>query len=54
MEGLIQIGTQNRHLDRPIKGYDQVHSGDYIVLSITDNGAGIADEDLNTVIKDII
>ena len=44
--GVVTVSTENRHLDRPIQGYDSVREGDYVVLTVTDTGEGIADEDI--------
>ncbi|MBW1895095.1 MAG: transporter substrate-binding domain-containing protein, partial [Deltaproteobacteria bacterium] len=36
--GKIFISTENRYLDMPIKGYDAIEEGDYVVLTISDSG----------------
>jgi PAS domain S-box-containing protein len=36
--GIVTISTMNRHLDRPLRGYDNVNTGEYVVLSVSDNG----------------
>ena len=36
--GEIRIRTENRYLDRPVRGYDDIEPGDYIVLEVADNG----------------
>ena len=43
--GQVAISTYNRHLDRPVNGYDDLREREYAVLSIEDNGAGIAESD---------
>jgi PAS domain S-box-containing protein len=43
-EGEVVIRTENRYLDKAIVGYDEVREGDYTVLTVSDTGAGIADE----------
>ena len=44
--GNITIATKNIYIDKPIRGYETVTRGDYAVLSITDEGTGIAKEEL--------
>ncbi|MFP4349415.1 MAG: ATP-binding protein [Desulfococcaceae bacterium] len=49
--GVIRITTQNRYVDRPILGYDNVQEGDYAVLTVSDEGTGIDPEDLNRIFE---
>ena len=49
--GKVAIYTRNQYIDHPVKGYDHVQEGDYIVLKIEDSGAGIAQEDLNRIFE---
>ena len=49
--GLIRIETANRYIDTPIKGYDDIEEGDYVVLKVTDNGIGISSEDINRIFE---
>jgi signal transduction histidine kinase/CheY-like chemotaxis protein len=50
-DGKVAIYTRNQYIDRPVRGYDNVQEGDYIVLKVEDNGAGIAHEDLNKIFE---
>lgn len=43
--GEVVITTENRYLDCPIQGYDEMKEGDYAVLSVSDTGGGISDQD---------
>ena len=43
--GRIKVSTENRYVDRPIRGYDKVEEGDYVILQISDEGIGISPED---------
>jgi two-component system, cell cycle sensor histidine kinase and response regulator CckA len=48
-DGMISISTANQYLDRPIKGHDKIEEGEYAVLTITDSGHGIAEEDIEKI-----
>ena len=37
-DGNILITTENKYLDAPIRGYDTVKEGDYVILTVSDNG----------------
>ena len=39
--GIVTIKTMNQYLDKPIHGYDKIYEGDYVVLSVSDEGEGI-------------
>ena len=49
--GEITICTENRYIDRPIRGYDDVKEGDYAVLTIIDTGSGIPPEDIKHIFE---
>jgi PAS domain S-box-containing protein len=49
--GVINIKTRNQYLDRPVLGYEEVKEGDYVVLSISDEGEGIESVDLKRIFE---
>jgi signal transduction histidine kinase/ActR/RegA family two-component response regulator len=49
--GTIQIITENRRVDSPIKGYDTTVPGNYIVLTVSDDGVGIPQEKLDMIFE---
>jgi CheY-like chemotaxis protein len=49
--GNVTISTMNRYLDRPQRGYDNVNIGEYVVLSVSDDGSGISSDDLERIFE---
>ncbi len=49
--GTVTISTVNRYLDEPLKGYEDVRQGEYVVLSVSDEGKGISPEDLEKIFE---
>ena len=50
-KGAVTIRTENRYLDKPIRGYDDMQEGDYVVLTVSDNGKGIPQADLGKIFE---
>ena len=49
--GTVVIETDNRYIDIPIPGYDNVEEGDYAVLTVTDTGVGISSESIERIFE---
>jgi len=49
--GLVQVSTRNQYIDRRLKGYNDVNEGEYVVLSVEDNGDGISPDDLGHIFE---
>ena len=49
--GNVAISTANRHLDGPLRGYDDVRPSEYVVLAVSDDGSGISAEDLERIFE---
>ena len=49
--GQILISTENRYIDRPIRGYNDVDEGDYVILSVSDTGVGISSDDMEKIFE---
>ncbi|MBU0735351.1 MAG: response regulator, partial [Proteobacteria bacterium] len=49
--GTVTISTMNRYLDQPLKGYEGVRTGEYAVLSVSDDGSGITPKDLERIFE---
>lgn len=50
-QGEITIKTENRYLDRPIRGYDEMAEGDFVLMTVSDTGAGISADDLGKIFE---
>ena len=49
--GVISISSRSLYLDHPMKGYQEVPEGEYVVLSVSDTGPGIFSEDLKRIFE---
>ncbi len=49
--GTLRIKTTNQYLDKPTSGYDTIKVGDYVVLSVSDEGEGISETDLKRIFE---
>jgi len=45
----IFISTENRYIDKPIRGYDHIKEGDYVILTVSDTGVGISPDDMERI-----
>ena len=49
--GTVTILSMNRYLDEPLKGYEGIRTGEYAVLSVSDDGFGIIPQDLERIFE---
>ncbi|MEA3471279.1 MAG: response regulator, partial [Thermodesulfobacteriota bacterium] len=49
--GTVVISTMNRYLDESLKGDEDVHVGEYAMLTVSDDGAGISPEDRDRIFE---
>jgi len=50
-KGGVTIRTESRHLDKPLRGYDEVKEGDFAVLIVSDTGMGIPPEKIDKIFE---
>jgi signal transduction histidine kinase len=51
VSGTVTITTLNRYLDEPLKGYEDVRTGEYVMLTVSDDGSGISPEDFERIFE---
>ena len=49
--GTIFVSTENRYIDKPVRGYDDIQKGNYTTLTISDTGVGISPADLERIFE---
>ena len=49
--GALTVSTENRYIDRPVRGYDDIKEGDYVVLTVSDTGTGISPDDMEKIFE---
>lgn len=49
--GVITLSTQSRYLERPMTGYFTVDEGEYVVLTVSDEGEGISENDMQRIFE---
>lgn len=50
-KGEVVIRTENHYLDTPLRGYEEIKHGDYVVLTISDTGMGIPAESIGKIFE---
>ena len=50
-DGSVTIVSENIYLDSPLVGYEDVRRGEYALLTVSDDGSGISDEDLKRIFE---
>ena len=49
--GTISIATENRYIDKSLKGFDAVDEGDYTTITVSDTGIGISAENIERIFE---
>ena len=49
--GTVTISTLSQYLDMPLKGYEDVRTGEYAVVTVLDDGSGISPGDLERIFE---
>lgn len=49
--GTVTITLCNQYIDTPVRGYDEVQQGDYVLFKVCDTGHGIAAHDLQRIFE---
>ncbi len=49
--GQVLVSTKNKYVDMPVKGYEDIEEGDFVVLRVEDKGTGIAPDDIERIFE---
>ncbi len=49
--GIVSIVSENRYIDKPIRGYDDIEEGDYVTLRVSDSGIGIPAHNIERIFE---
>jgi len=49
--GTVRVATLNRVLPELYRGYEEIPAGEYVCLSVTDQGVGVAEQDLHRIFE---
>lgn len=49
--GTVKISSDHRYIDKPVKGYDNIEEGDYVILQVADDGIGIPSEHIDRIFE---
>ncbi|MEE4114392.1 MAG: PAS domain S-box protein [Desulfobacteraceae bacterium] len=49
--GSITVETQNRYIDRSLKGYEDIEKGEFVVLRVADEGPGMEADEVDRIFE---
>lgn len=49
--GTVFVSTRNKHLDKPLSGFNFIREGDYVKLTVSDTGKGISSADQKKIFE---
>ena len=49
--GTVTVSTESCYVDRPIAGYDMVKVGEYVTLTVSDEGTGMSEEEKRRIFE---
>ena len=49
--GDVLISAENRYIDRPVNGDEEMKAGDYVIIKVSDTGVGISSDDMKRIFE---